>query len=51
MRYDERKAIFWSISIYEFLEFSLGEEAEEISEELRSKLTRLRRVIDRLLRS
>lgn len=51
MRYDERKAILSVDSIYEFLEFSLGEEAEEISEELRSKLTRLRRVIDRLLRS
>ena len=51
MRYDERKVILSVDSIYEFLEFSLDDETEEISEELRGRLTRLRRIIDRLLRS
>ena len=51
MRYDERKVILSVDSIYEFLEFSLEEEDQGVSDELRERLTHLKRLIDRLLRS
>ena len=52
MRYDERKVILSVDSIYEYLELSFEDDADvEVSTELRKKLTRLKAVIDRLLRS
>jgi ParB family chromosome partitioning protein len=51
MRYDERKVILSVDSIYEYLEYSIDDENDvEISKELRAKLTRLKKIIDRLLR-
>jgi hypothetical protein len=52
MRYDERKVLLSVDSIYEYLEESLSDDDEpDVSEELREKLTRLKRIIERLLRS
>jgi ParB family transcriptional regulator, chromosome partitioning protein len=51
MRYDERKVMLSVESIYDFLEYSIEEDAGTVSDDLREKLTRLRQLIDRLLRS
>ena len=51
MRYDERKVLLSVDSIYEYLEVSLEKDAEiEVSDELRDKLTRLKKLLERLLR-
>jgi ParB family chromosome partitioning protein len=51
MRYDERKVLLSVDSIYEYLEVSLEKDAEvEVSDELRDKLTRLKSLLERLLR-
>jgi ParB family chromosome partitioning protein len=50
MRYDERKVLISVDSIYEYLEHSLQEESEvQLSKELRDKLSRLKKIIARLL--
>lgn len=52
MRYDERKVLIGVESIYEYLENSFEEESEiSVSAELRKQLERLKRLIERLLRS
>jgi ParB family transcriptional regulator, chromosome partitioning protein len=52
MRYDERKVLISVDSIYEYLEHSLEDESEvELSKELRDKLSRLKKIIGRLLGS
>jgi ParB family transcriptional regulator, chromosome partitioning protein len=52
MRYDERKVLISVESIYEYLEQSLEEDANiEISDQLKGELTKLKRLIDRFLRS
>ena len=52
MRYDERKVILSVDSIYEYLENSMEEDADaDLSTDLVKKLTRLRQLIDRILRS
>lgn len=52
MRFDERKVLLSIDSIYEYLEVSLDpEDDHEISEDLRSRLTKLRRIITRVLGS
>jgi ParB family transcriptional regulator, chromosome partitioning protein len=51
MRYDERKVLLSVDSIYEYLEHSLEDQPEvALSKELRGKLSRLKSLIDRLLR-
>jgi ParB family transcriptional regulator, chromosome partitioning protein len=51
-RYDERKLLLSVNSIYEYLELSFDEESNvRISTELRERLSGLRRLIERLLRS
>jgi ParB family transcriptional regulator, chromosome partitioning protein len=51
MRYDERKVLLSVDSIYEYLEHSLEDQSEvALSNELRKKLSRLKGLIDRLLR-
>ncbi len=52
MRYDERKVLLSVDSIYEYLENTLSEETEtDLSTDLVKKLTRLKSIIDRILRS
>lgn len=52
MRYDERKVLLSVDSIYEYLEHSLEDSSNvTLSKELRTKLSRLNSLIDRLLRS
>jgi ParB family transcriptional regulator, chromosome partitioning protein len=51
MRYDERKVILSVDSIYEYLEHSLESDDTELSTDLEKRLTRLRTLIDRILRS
>ena len=52
MRYDERKVLLSVDSIYEYLEGSLEDDSEiEVGDELRKKLSELKSLIDRLLRS
>jgi ParB family chromosome partitioning protein len=51
MRYDERKVILSVDSINEYLEFAIEDDPEIIGSELREKLKRLKKVVDRLLRS
>jgi len=50
MRFDERKVLLSVDSIYEYLEISIdAEDADEISEELRGRLVKLRTLITRVL--
>lgn len=52
MRYDERKVLISVDSIYEFLEYTLQDQSNnKLGGELRVKLSRLNRLIGRLLRS
>jgi ParB family transcriptional regulator, chromosome partitioning protein len=52
MRYDERKVLLSVDSIYEYLENSISEDTEsDLSTDLVKKLTRLRSLIDKILRS
>ena len=52
MRYDERKVLLSVDSIYEYLETTISEETEfDLSTDLVKKLTRLKQLIDRILRS
>jgi ParB family transcriptional regulator, chromosome partitioning protein len=52
MRYDERKILLSVDSIYEYLESAVEEDTQiEIGDDLVQRLTRLKRLIERILRS